>query len=138
MGLLRRPPPSVARLLAMTMEWIPAFAGMTEAGDDRDGGNDKGFKPYYMAHTKIQTLALLDNSYKGSNWSQWCCPPSPFNTKTKVGLRRDILLSTCCNSCEAIPELSSLNGEAEWWRWRDSNPRAQISDQKPLHVYPNL
>ncbi|MDD5504392.1 MAG: recombinase family protein [Candidatus Omnitrophica bacterium] len=29
------------------------------------------FKPYYVAHTKIQTLALLDNREKGSNWSQW-------------------------------------------------------------------
>ncbi|MCK4786551.1 MAG: hypothetical protein KAV87_22520, partial [Desulfobacteraceae bacterium] len=26
------------------------------------------FKPYYVAHTKIQTLALLDDKYKGSNW----------------------------------------------------------------------
>ncbi len=31
----------------------------------------KEFKPYYMAHTKIQTLALLDDKDKGSNWSQW-------------------------------------------------------------------
>ena len=30
-----------------------------------------GFKPYYVAHTKIQTLALLDNKTKGSNWSHW-------------------------------------------------------------------
>jgi len=29
------------------------------------------FKPYYIAHTKIQTLALLDEKYKGSNWYQW-------------------------------------------------------------------
>ena len=28
---------------------------------------EKGFKPYYVAHTKIQTLALLDEGYKGSN-----------------------------------------------------------------------
>ena len=27
----------------------------------------KEFKPYYVAHTKIQTLALLDNKYKSSN-----------------------------------------------------------------------
>ena len=47
----------------------------------------------------------LDDSYKGSNWSQWCCPPSPFNTKTVVGLRRDILLSAYCNSCEASASL---------------------------------
>ena len=29
------------------------------------------FKPYYVAHTKIQTLALLDDEHKGSNWYQW-------------------------------------------------------------------
>jgi len=58
--------------------------------------NEKGhFKPYYVAHTKIQTLALLDDRYKGSNWSQW-------------------------------------------WRWRESNPRPQISKQKLLHVCPDL
>ncbi len=32
---------------------------------------EKRFKPYYIAHTKIQTLALLDNRYKGSNWLHW-------------------------------------------------------------------
>ena len=31
----------------------------------------KKFKPYYIAHTKIQTLALLDERYKGSNWLRW-------------------------------------------------------------------
>ncbi len=31
---------------------------------------EKKFKPYYMAHTKVQTLALLDRSVKGSNWLQ--------------------------------------------------------------------
>jgi len=34
-------------------------------------GGEKKFKPYYMAHTKIRTLALLDDGYKGSNWSRW-------------------------------------------------------------------
>ncbi len=33
--------------------------------------NGKGFKPYYVAHTKIQTLALLDDKYKGSNRLYW-------------------------------------------------------------------
>ncbi|MBU1087546.1 MAG: recombinase family protein [Candidatus Omnitrophica bacterium] len=32
---------------------------------------EKKFKPYYMAHTKIQTLALLDDKDKGSNWYSW-------------------------------------------------------------------
>ena len=29
------------------------------------------FKPYYVAHTKTQTLALLDEQHKGSNWYHW-------------------------------------------------------------------
>ena len=32
---------------------------------------DIKFKPYYIAHTNIQTLALLDDKYKGSNWYHW-------------------------------------------------------------------
>ena len=32
---------------------------------------EKKFKPYYMAHTKIKTLALIDDKDKGSNWSGW-------------------------------------------------------------------
>ena len=32
---------------------------------------NREFKPYYMAHTKIKTLALLDEKHKGSNWLQW-------------------------------------------------------------------
>ena len=39
--------------------------------NDGGGGNDGGFRPYYVAHTKIQTLALLDDKDKGSNWSRW-------------------------------------------------------------------
>jgi DNA invertase Pin-like site-specific DNA recombinase len=39
--------------------------------NDRFRENNKGFKPYYMAHTKIKTLAILDDRYKGSNWSGW-------------------------------------------------------------------
>ncbi len=35
--------------------------------------NDKRMKSrhFYIAHTKIQTLVLLDDRYKGSNWYQW-------------------------------------------------------------------
>jgi len=32
---------------------------------------EKRFKPYYVAHTKIQTLAILDERQKGSNWLHW-------------------------------------------------------------------
>ena len=34
-------------------------------------GNERNFKPYYVAHSKIRTLALLDDERKGSNWLQW-------------------------------------------------------------------
>jgi hypothetical protein len=34
---------------------------------------DRDFKPYYIAHTKIRTLALLDEEKKGSNWMHWRC-----------------------------------------------------------------
>ncbi len=34
-------------------------------------GDKKRFKPYYIAHTKIQTLALLDERHKSSNWLHW-------------------------------------------------------------------
>ena len=47
------------------------FYGVIKGMDSRFRGNDNWFKPYYVAHTKIQTLALLDNREKGSNWSRW-------------------------------------------------------------------
>lgn len=34
-------------------------------------GDEKKFKPYYIAKTKIQTLALLDKKHKSANWLQW-------------------------------------------------------------------
>jgi site-specific DNA recombinase len=38
---------------------------------DTLGQSPFSFKPYYVAHTKIQTLALLDDEHKGSNWLHW-------------------------------------------------------------------
>ena len=37
----------------------------------RNDGEETPFKPYYVAHTKIRTLALLDEEHKGSNWYHW-------------------------------------------------------------------
>ncbi len=34
-------------------------------------GSERDFKPFFVAHTKIRTLALLDEGHKGSNWYQW-------------------------------------------------------------------
>jgi hypothetical protein len=42
--------------------------------EDNDGCrviNGDTFKPYYVAHTKIRTLALLDDEHQGSNWYYW-------------------------------------------------------------------
>ena len=34
-------------------------------------GDERNFKPYYVAHTKIRTLALLDEKYQSANWYQF-------------------------------------------------------------------
>ena len=34
-------------------------------------GNEREFKSYYVAHTKIHTLALLDEKYQSANWLHW-------------------------------------------------------------------
>ena len=36
-------------------------------------GNEREFKPYYVAHSKIRTLALLDEEHQSANWLQWRC-----------------------------------------------------------------
>ena len=45
-------------------------SAQTESGPRNDSVAAK-FKPYYVAHTKIQTLALLDEKHQGSNWLHW-------------------------------------------------------------------
>ena len=47
--------------------------------------NDDKFKPYYMAHTRIQTLALLDEKYQIQKGQ----PPAgtvPFAPKVRIGI----------------------------------------------------
>ena len=34
-------------------------------------GQDKDFKPFYVAHTEIATLALLDEEHAGASWYHW-------------------------------------------------------------------
>ncbi|MBW1679814.1 MAG: recombinase family protein, partial [Deltaproteobacteria bacterium] len=48
--------------------------------------NDDGkeFKLYYIAHTKIQTLALLDDKNKGSNWLYWRTRLQPIRTAAEI------------------------------------------------------
>ncbi len=49
---------------------LDCFVAPNKFGAPRNDGGG-GFKPYYVAHTKIQTLALLDEERKGSNWLRW-------------------------------------------------------------------
>ncbi len=49
----------------------PRNDGGGSTSSRNDGRGFRPFKPYYVAHTKIRTLALLDERYKGSNWSRW-------------------------------------------------------------------
>ena len=52
-------------------------------------GSDREFKPYYVAHTKINTLALLDKRDQGANWYQWWrCGES--NPGPKIGLHKPL------------------------------------------------
>ena len=52
---------------------------------------EREFKPYYVAHTKIQTLALLDDRYKGSNWSRWWTRSQPIRTTAEIQAHIKIL-----------------------------------------------
>ena len=67
----------------------------------------KEFKPYYIAHTKIQTLALLDERQKGSNWYHWrrgrdsnpgypceytCSPGTPNRPLSHLSFRKSITI----------------------------------------------
>ncbi len=52
---------------------------------------EKKFKPYYIAHTKIQTLALLDERYKGSNWLHWRTQLQSIRTFGEVSVHIKIL-----------------------------------------------
>jgi len=50
-------------------------------------GNERNFKPYYVAHTKIRTLALLDEEQKGSNWYQWRTRLQPIRTASEIQVK---------------------------------------------------
>lgn len=43
-------------------------------------------KPFYVAHKKVKTLALLDEQYKGSNW--WCLEVVGIWSPPSLKLRR--------------------------------------------------
>jgi hypothetical protein len=50
-------------------------------------GDEKKFKPYYIAKTKIQTLALLDKKYKSANWLQWRTRLQPIRTAAEIPVK---------------------------------------------------
>ena len=64
-------------------------------GAPRNDGEGK-FKPYYVAHTKIQALALLDEKHKGSNWLQWRrgWDSNPRDSEESSGFQDRPVLST--------------------------------------------
>jgi len=70
-----------------------------------------GFKPYYVAHTKIQTLALLDSREKGSNWSRWWRRPDTYSTCFQVAwtisssLTQKMLRSPACYRRHKLPSV---------------------------------
>ena len=70
-------------------------------------GDEKNFKPYYVAHTKIQTLALLDEEHKGSNWCHW--------RKEHDSNLRGIAAWTLSRRLDstALPSFQKLSN----WRW---------------------
>ena len=47
---------------------------------------EKEFKPYYVAHTKIETLALLDEKDQGSNWHKWWRRLQPIRTGEQLNI----------------------------------------------------
>ncbi|MFH1868367.1 MAG: recombinase family protein, partial [Candidatus Omnitrophota bacterium] len=50
---------------------VSSVASSGPSAPSRKDGASGEFKPYYVAHTKIQTLSLLDSREKGSNWVHW-------------------------------------------------------------------
>ncbi|MHB1337171.1 MAG: hypothetical protein ACYCXQ_14650 [Candidatus Humimicrobiaceae bacterium] len=46
---------------------------------------------FYLTHTKIQTLALLDDKYKGSNWYHWRMRMQPIQTISEISAQIKIL-----------------------------------------------
>ncbi len=54
-------------------------------------GGGKKFKPYYVAHTKVQALALLDESQKASNWLQRRTLLQPIRSSGHITARIKIL-----------------------------------------------
>jgi len=82
------------------------------------GGAEKKFKPYYVAHTKVDTLALLANA-----------PAACFSSQ--MGTRADGEMRGLDGAAKNQLELGGLGGSkgSNWLRWRpqrDSNPCCRI------------
>jgi len=59
------------------------------------GGDDRDFNPFYVAHTKIRTLALLDEGNQGANWLHWRARLQPIRTAAEVNARIGIKPLIC-------------------------------------------
>jgi len=44
-------------------------------------------KPHYIAHSNIETLALLDQENKGVNWLQWRTKWVPIRTISIIKIK---------------------------------------------------
>ncbi len=67
---------------------------------------EREFKPYYAAHTKIQTLARLEEKDQGSNWFKWWRRLQPIRTASLITAKIKIL------PAKGIPLYRQLSGKA--------------------------
>ncbi len=50
-------------------------------------------KPYYLAHSNIETLALFDQENKGTNWYEWRTRWVPIRTISHIPVKIKITLN---------------------------------------------
>lgn len=58
-----------------------------------ENGNIIEQKPYYMAHSNIETLALLDQENKGANWFEWRTRSQPIRTLSFLPVKIKITMN---------------------------------------------
>ena len=52
-----------------------------------ENGNIIEQKPYYVAHSNIESLALLDQENKGANWYEWRTQWVPIRTLSLIRVK---------------------------------------------------
>ena len=58
-----------------------------------ENGNIIEQKPYYIAHSNVETLALLDKENKGTNWLQWRTRWVPIRTLSLIPMKIKITMN---------------------------------------------